>query len=142
MGYSRRFFAWAAIKNDAEHTYESLIRSFEWFGGVTQQVLVDNQKAAVISHPANGQVRFNEGFLMLAEHYGFTPKACKPYRARTVVDPELKVIGVVNLRVADCSIIPSPVSAHTNSVAVMIGEKAADLIAREHNMSITQTLSL
>jgi transposase len=28
---------------DAEHTYESLIQSFEYFGGVTGEVLVDNQ---------------------------------------------------------------------------------------------------
>ena len=83
LGYSRRFFVWAALKNDAEHTYESLVRSFEWFGGATDNVLVDNQKAAVISHPANGKPVFNEGFLMLAEHYGFTPKACKPYRPQT-----------------------------------------------------------
>ncbi len=83
LGFSRRFFAWAALKNDAEHTYESLIRSFEWLGGVPRQILVDNQKAAVISHPANGQVQFNQGFLLLASHYGFMPKACKPYRART-----------------------------------------------------------
>ena len=83
LGYSRRFYAWATSSNDAEHTYESLIRSFEWFGGVPQQVLVDNQKAAVLKHPANGRVQFNEGFLMLASHYQFTPKACKPYRART-----------------------------------------------------------
>ena len=34
LGYSRRFYAWAAFSNDAEHTYESLIRSFEWFAGV------------------------------------------------------------------------------------------------------------
>ena len=83
LGYSRRFYAWAAFSNDAEHTYESLIRSFEWFGGVSAQVLVDNQKAAVLKHPANGQVQFNEGFLLLSQHYGFQPKACKPYRART-----------------------------------------------------------
>lgn len=83
LGYSRRFFVWAAPKNDAEHTYESLVRSFEWFGGSTQTVLVDNQKAAVLAHPANGKPVFNEGFLMLADHYGFTPKACKPYRPQT-----------------------------------------------------------
>ena len=83
LGYSRRFYAWAAFTNDAEHTYESLIRSFEWFGGVSAQVLVDNQKAAVLKHPGNGQVQFNEGFLLLAQHYKFQPKACKPYRAQT-----------------------------------------------------------
>ena len=32
LGYSRRFYAWAAYSNDAEHTYESLARTFEWFG--------------------------------------------------------------------------------------------------------------
>lgn len=83
LGYSRRFYAWAAFSNDAEHTYESLINTFQWFGGVSAQVLVDNQKAAVLEHPANGQVKFNEGFLLLAQHYGFQPRACKPYRAKT-----------------------------------------------------------
>ena len=83
LGYSRRFFAWAAYSNDVEHTYESLIRTFEWFGGSSAQVLVDNQKAAVLKNPGNGQVRFNEGFLLLARHYQFQPRACKPYRAQT-----------------------------------------------------------
>lgn len=83
LGYSRRFYVWAAYSNDAEHTYESLVRSFNWFGGVSTQVLVDNQKAAVLKHPCNGKVKFNEGFLMLAHHYQFQPKACKPYRPQT-----------------------------------------------------------
>jgi hypothetical protein len=60
-----------------------LVRSLEYFDGVTQEVLVDNQKSAVLSHSASGQVRFNQRFLDLADHYGFTPRACKPYRART-----------------------------------------------------------
>ena len=45
---------------------------------------MDNQKAAVLAHPSNGQVRFNERFLDLAGHYDFTPRACRPYRARVV----------------------------------------------------------
>ena len=83
LSNSRRFFVWGAPRNDAEHTYESLIRSFEWFGGITSEVLVDNQKAAVLKHHHRGKPVFNEGFLMLACHYGFKPRACKPYRART-----------------------------------------------------------
>src|SRR5699024_1518949 len=67
---------------DAEHTYESLIRSFEYFGGVTAEVWVDNQKAAVIEHTA-ARLRFNPGFVMLAEHYDFRPHACRPYRPQT-----------------------------------------------------------
>lgn len=83
LAYSRRFHFWAASRQDAEHTYEGLIRSFEYFGGVPQEVLVDNQKAAVLSHAASGAVQFQARFVDLADHYGFTPRACRPYRART-----------------------------------------------------------
>ncbi len=50
---------------DAEHTYESLILSFEYFGGVTAEVLVDNQKAEVIHHRRGAAVEFNPRFLEL-----------------------------------------------------------------------------
>ncbi|KAJ8508037.1 hypothetical protein ONZ45_g9653 [Pleurotus djamor] len=48
-----------------------------------------------------------------------------------VVDTKLKIYGTDNVRVADASIIPIPVSAHTSSTVYMIGEKAADIIKRE-----------
>ncbi|XP_017779939.1 PREDICTED: glucose dehydrogenase [FAD, quinone]-like [Nicrophorus vespilloides] len=48
-----------------------------------------------------------------------------------VVDSNLKVYGINRLRVADCSVIPVTLSAHTNIPAIMVGEKAADLIKDE-----------
>jgi choline dehydrogenase len=45
-----------------------------------------------------------------------------------VVDNKLRVYGVGRLRVADSSVIPFAIGAHTNAPAVMIGEKAADAI--------------
>ena len=53
------------------------------WAGVTKTVLVDNQKSAVIAHRVGEGVQFHPRFLDLAGHYGFVPKACRPYRART-----------------------------------------------------------
>ena len=47
---------------------------------------------------------------------------------RSVVDNELRVIGVEGLRVADCSVMPTVPGGNTNLPAFMLGEKAADLI--------------
>ena len=48
-----------------------------------------------------------------------------------VVDAELKVHGIKGLRVADCAIMPEIVSGNTNAPAIMIGEKASQLILQK-----------
>jgi transposase len=83
LSYSRRFHFWCTETEDAEHTYEGLVRAFEWFGGAPGEVLVDNQKSAVLAHPRGGEVRFHPRFVDLAGHYGFVPRACRPARAQT-----------------------------------------------------------
>ena len=94
LGYSRRFHFWCSDSLDAEHTYEGIILSLEYFGGVTEEVLVDNQKATVLRASNQGKPVFNQRFLDLADQYGFTARACRPYRARTKGKDE-RMVGYI-----------------------------------------------
>jgi choline dehydrogenase len=53
-----------------------------------------------------------------------------------VVDPHLRVFGVKNLRVADASVMPEITSGNINAVVIMIGERAAEMIATDHGLKL------
>jgi transposase len=56
LSYLRRFYFWCTGNQDAEHTYEELISGLQYLGGAPREVLVDIQKAAVLTHD-NGRGR-------------------------------------------------------------------------------------
>jgi choline dehydrogenase-like flavoprotein len=57
-------------------------------------------------------------------------------QANSVVDAELRVHGIGGLRVIDASVMPTVISGNTNAATIMIGEKAAELIARAHDVQL------
>ena len=91
------------------------------------------------SAPPPGQVRGEIQDRMTADG-AFLRSAARPFYhpagtcrmgadANAVVGPDLRVKGADALRVADISIFPRHIAGNTNATALMIGEKAADLIA-------------
>jgi choline dehydrogenase-like flavoprotein len=51
-----------------------------------------------------------------------------------VVDTQLRFNGIAGLRVVDNSIMPNVISSNTNAAAIMIAEKASDMIKANHEM--------
>lgn len=83
LGFCRRIFVKPFLAERHEDWREGLIAAFQHFGGVPREVLVDNAKALVIEHRTENGVVFHAGFSALCRDFDVTPKACKPYRART-----------------------------------------------------------
>ena len=75
----------------------------------------------------------------LAMHYSWSVyHPTSTCRIGSVVDPQLRVLGVEGLRVADASVMPDIVSGNTNAACIMIGEKAAELIGREYGLELDE----
>ena len=75
----------------------------------------------------------------LVRHYSTTVyHLTSTCRMGDVVDSELRVNGVANLRVADASVMPNVVSGNTNAASIMIGEKAAEMIAADNGVKLNE----
>lgn len=83
LGWSRAMYIEFTVSANAAWWLRCHIHAFEYFGGVPKVVLHDNLKTAVLSRDSDGTIHWNERYLDFAGYYGFTPKACRPYRAQT-----------------------------------------------------------
>ncbi len=85
LGYSRASFVEFTTDETTATLCRALRAAFDYFGGVPAEVLFDNAKSVVLERDAYGagRHRWNPELLALAEECGFTPRLCRPYRART-----------------------------------------------------------
>ncbi|RVD63563.1 transposase, partial [Mesorhizobium sp. M4A.F.Ca.ET.029.04.2.1] len=84
LGHSRRLHVRAFRAEKQEHWFAGIESAFTSFGGVPEEVLMDNPRALVVRHDAASRsVEFNDKLIAFAKHWGFRPRACAPYRART-----------------------------------------------------------
>jgi transposase len=82
LGYSRRLFARGYGNERLATLLDGHERAFGWFGGVTLNCLYDNPRTLVLGR-SESQVLWHPLFEDFARYYGFTPRACQPYRPRT-----------------------------------------------------------
>jgi transposase len=84
LGFSRRMFARAYANERLPSLLDAHERAFGHFGGRTEDLLYDNPKTVVLKRDTEGRhVEWNPVFRDFADYYGFRPKLCRPYRART-----------------------------------------------------------
>ena len=84
LGYSRRLYVRPFRNERQESWFASLEGAFRHFGGVTEEVLFDNDRGLVARHDRlTREVEFNTRLRAFAQHWRFRPRACAPYRART-----------------------------------------------------------
>jgi len=83
LGFSRLIWARFVLHQDLQTLLRCHISAFADMGGAPRVILYDRMKTAVIGEDAEGSVIYNRGLVDLARHYGFQPRACRPYRAKT-----------------------------------------------------------
>ncbi len=74
--YSRMMYVEFTVSQTMEHFLGCHVNAFNFFGGVPENVMVDNLKSAVIRRLTGEAPVFNARYLDFSRHYGFNIKAC------------------------------------------------------------------
>ncbi len=110
---------------------ETIVAGLKWARKIAEQPALHKY---ILSESFPGEeTKTDEQWLDYAKEYGSTiyhpVGSCKMGQDEdAVVDAELKVHGIENLRVIDASVMPRIVSGNTNAPTIMIAEKGADMI--------------
>lgn len=83
LGHSRYLWARFVVHQDVQTVLRCHMAAFEHLQGVPRQILYDRMKTAVLGELEGESIVYNPSLLALAAHYGFSPRACRAYRAKT-----------------------------------------------------------
>lgn len=85
LGYSRATYVRFSEREDSDAWLTGLREAFVYFGGVPAEALFDNAAAIITERDAYGESRhrWHPRLAALADEYGFRPRVCRPYRAKT-----------------------------------------------------------
>ncbi len=83
LGYSRLIWARFVMHQDLPTVLRCHSAAFDAIGGVPREILYDRMKTAVTGEGDADGIVYNRSLIDLARHFGFHPRACKPYRAKT-----------------------------------------------------------
>ncbi|MBW2122237.1 MAG: IS21 family transposase [Deltaproteobacteria bacterium] len=83
LGHSRFLAGRYFLSQNLHSVLVGHLGAFEAFGGVPEEVLYDRMKTVVLGTEPGGDLVFHPALMALANHYGFRPRVCRPYRAKT-----------------------------------------------------------
>lgn len=83
LGFSRYLFGRFVARQTLSELVRCHLRALAELGGAPREVLYDRMKAVVLGEDADGGIIYHPVMRDLGAHYGFVPRACAPYRAKT-----------------------------------------------------------
>ena len=84
LGHSRMLWGRFVVHQDLQTLLRCQTAAFEALGGVPEQILYDRMRTVFSREdPDSSHIVYNRTLLAFAHHYGYLPKACKAYRAKT-----------------------------------------------------------
>jgi hypothetical protein len=84
LGHSRMLWGRFVPQQDLQTLLRCHAAAFEALGGVPAEILYDRMRTVFMREdPKAGHIVYNRTLLEFARHYGYLPKACQAYRAKT-----------------------------------------------------------
>ena len=83
LGHSRAMHAEICLDEQLPALLQAHEAAFEALGGIPRKVLYDNMRTVILGYDDRGEPRWHPALEDFADHWGFKPRVCQPYRPQT-----------------------------------------------------------